>query len=113
MWLHLVLCMCMHEHYSHNIPLIGLCIPVVSRGLPVPTTFMVGVLLLLPGDGEFGDDGLIATKLGICDTFTTVGAFGSVGAVAKRGVGGELLPALLSIGRSMMCTLPGCVTLGA
>lgn len=96
------------------LPLIGLCVPAVSRELPVPTTFTVGVLLLLPeGEGEFGDDGLIAIRLGICDTFTTAGAFGSVGAEARSGVGGELLPALLSIGRSMMCTLPGCVTLGA
>ena len=88
-----------------DIPLIGLCVP-VSRELPgpllTPTTFTVGVLLLLPGEGEFGDDGLIAIRLGICETFTTVGAFGSVGAVARRGVGGELLPVVLSIGRSMI-----------
>ena len=49
----------------------------------------MGVLLL--GDGELGDEGLIAIRFGICDTFRTVGAFGSVGALARSGAGGDVL----------------------
>ena len=116
MYVHAYCTHTMSHMFNADLPLIGLCVP-ASREPPAPlltpTTFTVGVLLLLLGEGEFGDEGLIAIRLGICETFTTVGAFGSVGAEARRGVGGELLPAVLSIGRSIICTLPGCVTLGA
>ena len=110
-------CICeILECIDADVPLMGLCVP-LSKELPLPltpNTLTVGVLLLLPGEVvELGDEGLMAIKFGICDTFNTVGAFGSVGALASKGVGGDDLPAMLSMGKSMMCTLPGCVTLGA
>ena len=95
----------MYTH--HYVPLIGLCVPPM-RPLPLPfmlTTLTVGVLLPGDDDAEPGEEGLIAMRFGICDTFSTVGALGSVGADAKRGVGGDdfrPLPLPLSTGLSII-----------
>ena len=66
--------------------------------------------VLLPGEGEPGEEGLIAIRFGICETFTIVGGLGRLGGVARRGAGGEVFsPALelLSSGMLIMWTLPG------